>query len=413
MGKETAMPLPATNPQPRKFNLNLEALRGVASIVVVWHHLVLYPYLLDPHYKPSGVFSFVAPGHLSVLIFFVLSGYVIGRAHSEPLKINDISGYLKKRFVRIYPIYILCIIFALLIAIHSYNSLTIISNLTLTQNMLAPVIFENNPAWSLNYEVIFYLLFIPISFLRLNIIATSVIVLIIGVTAYFSGFYLVSDYFLGFTFWLVGLILARYCQSPDSTSFPVMVSMLLLLVSLEKLNVLTTIISKAIISIAPYKLSFPDEQIKFLDLSYLPFCIVTVLVFASHRISFKKHILRLIIFSPALTFYHFLRNSGERYTVDLLIPTLFYVAAVLVFLFQNKLQDICALLIKRLSNTGTISYGLYIIHFPIIVIFSYVVLFSGNPLTFGIRLIAYLIICTGAAYLLEKIFQPWIRRLLS
>jgi len=396
--------------QPHKFDLNLEALRGIAAIIVVWHHLILYPYLLDPLYKPTGVFAFVAPGHLSVLVFFMLSGYVIGLTHTEALKKDTISTYLKKRFVRIYPLYFVCIVFALLVALNRYKLLTVVSNLTLLQNIVSPVIFENNPAWSLNYEVAFYLIFIPLSLFRLNTGVVALVTLLTGIIAYFSGCYLISSYCFGFVFWLVGLILARYSKPSTNTSFSLMVSMLFLLISLEKLNVFTTVISKIVIILTGGNFYFTDAQVRFLDLSYMPFCIIIILIFAGREIIFNKYLIGLLILVIGTSFCHFLRDAGALFTPDLLLPALCYLVCVLIFVFQAKLQNICNIIIVHLSKTGAISYGLYMLHFPILIVFSRIVLFSGTPFTFAIRLLCYILVCITLAYWLEKFFQPWIRK---
>lgn len=59
------------------FNANLEALRGTAALVVVWHHLTYFYALLDPHYWLKGVSAFSPPGHAAVLVFF----YAFGLCH--------------------------------------------------------------------------------------------------------------------------------------------------------------------------------------------------------------------------------------------------------------------------------------------------------------------------------------------
>ena len=57
---------------------NLEALRGVAALLVVCGHAIDNDSLLDPGYIVQGWTRIVFPVHLAVLLFFVLSGYVIG-----------------------------------------------------------------------------------------------------------------------------------------------------------------------------------------------------------------------------------------------------------------------------------------------------------------------------------------------
>lgn len=223
----------------RTFDFNLEALRGFAALVVVWHHLIVHQNRLDPHYNPTGILAFNPPGHLSVLIFFVLSGYVIGRVHLLPLGRRDIVPYIKKRFLRIYPIYAVTMILGLLVARGSYPALTVISNLTMTQSIFPPVIFENNPAWSLNLEIVFYLLFIPLSYFQLNAAIVAVVFGAIGIVANINEFYQSGSYALGFAFWLCGVIMARRLQQPTTPSFALMVSLLFLVLALRDFGLAT------------------------------------------------------------------------------------------------------------------------------------------------------------------------------
>ncbi|RZK27985.1 MAG: acyltransferase, partial [Hymenobacter sp.] len=98
-------------PTKRPFNYNLEFLRGVAALLVVYHHTIVHKFVLDPAYMPDGLWKFEAPGHLSVLVFFVLSGYVIRLTNGAPIVGEKRESYLKKRFIRIYPIYALAALF--------------------------------------------------------------------------------------------------------------------------------------------------------------------------------------------------------------------------------------------------------------------------------------------------------------
>lgn len=394
----------------KPFNFNLEALRGIAALIVIWGHLIIHKYWLDPHYNPTGIFSFVAPGHLSVLVFFVLSGYVIGLNHSEPLRRTDILPYLKKRFTRIYPIYFVSMVLALLVARHAYPIGTVVSNLTMMQNLLSPTIMEINPAWSLHFEVLFYLLFIPLSFFRLNAVVATLASTVLGVVAYLLGGGIIALYAIGFAYWLCGVVLARHCQRSAPTSFATMVSMLLLLVSLEKFNILTTVFYKIAGIVLGSGVDLTKGILNPIDFTYLPYCLLIVLVFASKDFAFRKYYLPVLLFLPAYNFLYILRIPTALHEPTLVLPVIFYGLAVLVYLFKKPLETLSAALIKNLATTGAISYGLYIIHFPIIAIFTRIFWFSGTALTFSIRSVAYLFLCVAAAYFLEKRFQPLVKR---
>lgn len=393
----------------RTFDFNLEALRGVAAIVVVWHHVILHQHWLDPHYIPSGLFAFVPSGHLSVLVFFVLSGYVIGRVHLVPLGKKDIVPYLKKRFIRIYPIYLVSMILALLVARQNYTALTVISNLTMTQNELAPIIFENNPSWSLGFEIAFYLSFVPLSFFRINVPITAGIFAVIGIIANTQQYWGTGGYFLGFAFWLCGVMIARNAQRSLAPSFALMVSLLLLLLSLREFNSLTVWLYKIHVLLANPD-TFEAGPAQIADLSNLPYCLLLVLVFASRDFIYRKWLVLVLLLLPIYGLRTKLYHMHISENKFIILPICFYALSLLIYFNQQRFENVCERVIHRISSTGALSYGLYIMHFPIIAIFVRIEWFSGTAITFCIRLLCYIFLCFTASYFLEKKFQPWVKR---
>ena len=202
--------------RPAPIEYHLEAMRGFAALIVVWSHAIVNHELLDPNYGVQGIALFLPPAHLAVLLFFVLSGYVIGLSTKQKMDTRQLIGrYLKKRMLRIYPIYLLTLALALAVSIQTYSLKTIIGNLTITQILLNDIVKEHDPSWSLHYEVLFYLLFIPVSFLQLPTVklAASCVVLGIANRYFFPAHPLFTSYAWGFTFWLVGLWLADRTRS--------------------------------------------------------------------------------------------------------------------------------------------------------------------------------------------------------
>lgn len=127
-------------------------------MAVVAHHA------LEMSNGSAGRFSpdwLTVSGAAGVDIFFVISGFIMihtsfgaGRAPMTPLT------FLKKRALRIYPFYWLCLIgmsliFALgFLKTHAFGAAKL---------MLAMVLFPGQPliyvAWTLSYEIFFYLVF--------------------------------------------------------------------------------------------------------------------------------------------------------------------------------------------------------------------------------------------------------------
>src|SRR5579871_300431 len=80
----------------------LEAIRGLAALVVVWGHLFLWRLLPDHPLKLPGQFATEA-----VIAFFVLSGAVITLSRpNDADRSIAVRKYVRARFIRIYPIFL-------------------------------------------------------------------------------------------------------------------------------------------------------------------------------------------------------------------------------------------------------------------------------------------------------------------
>ena len=97
---------------PKNRLWQLEAVRGFAAFYVLLHH-ISSSYLGLKHTVWGFPFRF---GQEGVLIFFLLSGFVIYYAHGPQRETgNDFTTYLVKRGRRIYPIFGLSLLLAWLI----------------------------------------------------------------------------------------------------------------------------------------------------------------------------------------------------------------------------------------------------------------------------------------------------------
>ncbi|WP_164472759.1 acyltransferase family protein [Cohnella candidum] len=92
----------------------LDGLRGLASFTVMLHHLYLvFPFLpLLFRYSPLRV---VVNGHASVILFFVLSGYVLALPFMERSG-GSYRSFVIRRIFRIYVPYLVSVILATLMA---------------------------------------------------------------------------------------------------------------------------------------------------------------------------------------------------------------------------------------------------------------------------------------------------------
>ncbi|OWP62867.1 hypothetical protein CDA63_11660 [Hymenobacter amundsenii] len=406
-----------------KFNSNLEALRAIAALVVVWHHTIVHPFQLDPNFAPTGTANFNPPGHFAVLIFFILSGYVIGLAHHKPLTTwSSVKIYVRKRFTRIYPIYAVSLIFAVVVSGFKYSIITTLGHLIFCQIIWVPLIFENNPLWSLQYEMLFYLLFIPLSSLRISpILVTIVSIFLSFITAYLANRGIGGtsySYFVGFSFWALGWALGTVPTSP-SINYRKLISALLLLLAIGYFNVLQSAYTKMATIIMPMIVKptvsseWPESFISPIDFAALPFALLIILQFINYENKYFRWTAIILYILPAYTLIYIARNFPKENTSTALLPILFYIISVFIFFYKSEILERCSkYIISKIGLIGSISYGLYVIHFPIISIFHRITIFSGSIKTFSIRFVIYAILSIATAYWLEKKFQPFIKKIL-
>lgn len=401
----------------KEFNFDIEALRGVAAMLVVWGHAFYTPSQVDPFYLPGGIWTYTPPAHLSVIVFFFLSGYVIGLTQKADLTAKSSAGYLKKRFVRLYPIFLVCFLLALLLANRTYSITSIASHLSMTMGLTAPIIIEISPAWSLTYEVLFYLLFIPVSILKVNRPGLILSFLVLGILSahFYSEWAFISSFFFGATFWISGLYLANNtrCYEEKNKNYAKMASLLLLLLVSEILDAPATLfsnLSKMLFRTDLSAVVTHQPIVAYRDLAYLPFCIVLIGAFAKVGFKYKKVLEFLIIVAPLVTYYHYQQNWNDDVANLLVLPTIMYGLALLLYFFQRRLENIAKLFINSLIWSGSVSYGLYIFHYPILTYLHRTSVFSGTLSTFLMRLVLLISISFAGAYLLEKVLQPRVKQ---
>lgn len=404
----------------KKIDQNIESLRGYAAISVVFNHIFHYNEYLDPKYFPKFLKFFTPPGHLSVLVFFLLSGYVIEMSHNEKRALTkyNIVNYLKKRIVRLYPIYFLTIIATLLIINNKYPFSVILSNLIFAQNLLSPTINEIDPIWSLNYEVLFYLLFIPISLVNANpikIITVSIILVFIVFFLDTPFCALSASYLIGFVFWLSGLAIARYLKKSNKEIDKILLlSNIFLFLSLPTLidNLVGYLFSS---EYGRMLINFPnDYRVKINNLFLLPYCFLFMSNFTNRTFLNKKLFAIILQLAPIIAFYPVALIILEKH-YTLIFGIIAYILSTLLFFLKSDVSNF----VRRTTNYifkvgswfGGISYAVYITHFPILIIFSKITLFSGTNLSYMIRFLLFISFTVVVSYILEKSYQPFFNKL--
>ncbi len=152
----------------KKIINSIQFLRGFAALAVVVHHTGGY---VKRYFEPTLLFGDkFSIGFAGVDLFFVISGFIIHFTSKSYLNNpSKLKEYLKKRFIRVYPIYwiITTILFVsswLIVEILDKNIFSIGYPNTfiayIQTYLLLPLHFAINPVtWTLSYELFFYLCF--------------------------------------------------------------------------------------------------------------------------------------------------------------------------------------------------------------------------------------------------------------
>lgn len=142
--------------------VNVQALRGVAALIVVLYHV---SQRLDRFAGPIPGFTEAAHyGRFGVDIFFVISGFIM--AHIGARRPKDSAyfrQFLKHRFIRIVPLY--WIVSAMVLAVFLVRPDLVNAGSGRPQVLLSFLLIPNHAsflvgvAWTLAHEMFFYLLF--------------------------------------------------------------------------------------------------------------------------------------------------------------------------------------------------------------------------------------------------------------
>jgi len=91
----------ATAPATKPHYLILDALRGIAAIMVVVFHI------LEAHAGGSHIDQIINHGYLAVDFFFMLSGFVIGYAYDDRWNTITTGNFFKRRLIRLQPMVVM------------------------------------------------------------------------------------------------------------------------------------------------------------------------------------------------------------------------------------------------------------------------------------------------------------------
>lgn len=203
--------------------LKLDGLRGLFSLMVVLYH---YP----QNFMPNFIYNsfFIRESYAFVDFFFVLSGFVIALNYNHISTPSDLYQYLKKRFIRLYPllffsssIFFVYLVFSRTVMVkffpefmdnpssEYYQYIIPFFDVLLMTNstkIFGTSMLINGPSWSISSEMISYAVF-GVLFVFLNKkfrnLMFGIIIVFSCIILYFQGnFFSGEDY--GFVRGLVG-----------------------------------------------------------------------------------------------------------------------------------------------------------------------------------------------------------------
>jgi peptidoglycan/LPS O-acetylase OafA/YrhL len=357
--------------------------------------------ILDPKYVLDAFYINYGPP--SVLVFFVLSGYVIGLTVGGEATIGSVGQYLRRRALRIVPIAWLVILISVVLRPASGNAM--VGNLLFLQNVLPyplgvrfPLLSNNPPLWSLSYEILYYLCFIAIWRFSPRVWTVYAVTLLLALGRPLGVPPIIASQAVGMLFWLSGLSIAWLTKGASST---------------RNTPWLAAIVgSYAFWTIGPFKtltLLFLRHYAtpSMLSLGRMDFCLgATLIVLAvsnrAPQVQRKLALAALLLVAAILP----LKSFEAMLTASDVWAMLFIGLAVILWRWRPS-----AVPLLWLAPVGAFSYALYAVYFPIALAIrdNFTFLPSGSAGSYIARLAIFLVIAFPLAWFLERYVQSWVR----
>ena len=163
----------------------IEAARGIAAILVVFYHAARHLKLATGAMPFDGIAQL---GHAGVDFFFVLSGFIIFFVNRKDIgSPTGLARYAERRFTRIYPLFWFALSVWLALALLSRSGPALTPGGVLLWASLLPSSGEVGVAWTLQHEILFYLIFsVAILHRRIGIAVFGVWFALIGACSVFG-----------------------------------------------------------------------------------------------------------------------------------------------------------------------------------------------------------------------------------
>jgi peptidoglycan/LPS O-acetylase OafA/YrhL len=340
-------------PKPKNF-LSIQTLRGIAALIVVLFHASTASETELKSKFFAGIFNF---GSAGVDMFFVLSGFIITYTNlKDTNNRRNVFFFLRRRLIRIFPTYWIIISGFLIMQMFLYKTSYQLDpvNLVSTYLLFPGHTMINGVSWSLTNELFFYALFaIAFIFPQKKILFALMILYVIFV----SGYYIAGNNGSLGNNWL------------DLLIFPLNAEFFL------------GVIAALIFTRMPARLSS------------LSIFVGVMLFIASAVIEFHGSMIFL--------------NGFDR-VVYYGIPSFFIVIGVVRLELVKAIKPHWVL-----TSLGDASYSLYLIHLPILLVFTRLLsrYHIDNNLIHFILLLAIAVICAISIAFFKYIEKPLIKKL--
>ena len=223
-------------------DLRLDLIRGLAALLVTMGHLRAVLFVDQPLLVESGLLTKIfylatSLGHQSVIVFFVLSGYLVGGSVLTAGRQFSFHAYMHARLARLWVVLVPCLGLTWVVDqfISSWapdvlkglyaeqwhlgprvgefdNSLSaFLGNVLFLQTLAVPLFGSNGPLWSLANEFWYYVQF-PLIY---SLVSTRIYgvepgrVFISAVAVVVIFWAMPTEMLVGFGVWLLGVLVAQ------------------------------------------------------------------------------------------------------------------------------------------------------------------------------------------------------------
>lgn len=332
--------------------------RFILAVIVVVYHFGLEL----PPFANSIVSEFFNNGAVCVSFFFFLSGFVMAYNYNE--NINFLK-YWKKRFIRIYPTYIVTFLFVF-IAIYLFGtkeftlSTVLINILALQSWVIGQAVEFNFPSWSISVEFFFYLTFPFVLYIynkirKKTFFIWALVLIILG--------------------WIQHILFVEVVWEPNR------------------------------FFLSQFILYFP----LFHFTTFLAGFLIGKLIYFIKKTELPKWLPFTMWFVGVVLFFFVLNteNLFRPYAHNGILSPLYGIICLGLALDKSIISRILGS--KPFLFLGNISYGIYMWQFPVFIVFTQFLSLEVNSVTYFVFYLLLLILTSAIMYfLVEKKFRSWL-----